>query len=235
MDLGDEPGVDLCSVPVQMDDITEKLPAENRILFGIEIHVIERDPVAVGNGLISGMHVVHISGVGEQDLGKGRGYQNDLDSLFLAEGDDLIQKGFVFLRVDTGLPGMDRDVGIGVAFAAVHVVVVEKTTSQILGFPVRHDEEGLWQDLKRTAVPDHIINVFYRYIKVKGSLAGKHFFALEIECRCKLFHKIDDRAVCDDDPFWNAGGTGSKDRIERICVQMSLADLFESGFIRFCF
>ena len=72
VDLGDESGVDLCSVPVQMDDITEKLPVENRILFGIEIHVIERNPVAVGNGLISGMHVVHISGMGEQNLGKGR-------------------------------------------------------------------------------------------------------------------------------------------------------------------
>ena len=55
-----------------MDDITEKLPVENRIFFGIEIHVIERNPVAVGNGLISGMHVVHISGMREQNLGKGR-------------------------------------------------------------------------------------------------------------------------------------------------------------------
>ena len=34
---------------------------------------------------------------------------------------------------------MDRDVGIGVAFAAVHVVIVKKTTSQILGLLVRHD------------------------------------------------------------------------------------------------
>ena len=98
----------------------------------------------------------------------------------------------------------------------------------------RHNEEGLWQDLERAAVTDHIINVFYRYIKVKGSLTGKHFFTLEVESHCKLFHQVDDRAVGDDDPFWNTGGAGSKDRIERICVQMGLADLFESSFIRLC-